>query len=148
MTTTLQLQDTKINAHYSFGMNIAVTLSDEEQFLVEIPVFENAWSSTNRNIIGTRKVRVERLSYEDKDGKIGLRSINYRGFCKDGSLRVKDEYEYKPNGSYYSQVEVWNALFQAIPTHYHNHAITEFNKLIVEALNEVTTLQKNGVVIQ
>lgn len=145
--TTIQLQDTQINSRYGFSIHIAVSLSDEEQFIVEIPVFDNAWSNTNKKQIGTKKVRVEKLTYDDQDGQVQLRSINYRGFCKDGSLRVRDEYEYRANGMYYSQMEVWNTLLQAIPTHYHDYAITEFNKLMGEALHEVTTIQKNGVVI-
>lgn len=143
---TIQLADTQINADYRFSMDIGVRLSDDEQFIVEIPEFENSWSS-NANPIGTRKVRVESLSYGDRDNQVSLERVSYRGFCKDGSLRVRDEYAWLPSkfGGGNAHSQVWDTLLKAIPTHYHDHAIKKFEQLIVEAEAEVATIKKNGV---
>ena len=142
---TIQLADTQINADYRFSLDIGVRLSDDEQFIVEIPEFDNSYSS-NATQIGTRKVRVEALTYGDRNNQVSLERITFRGFCKDGSLRVRDESVWTPNQGWGgSHALVWETLINAIPTHYHDHAIKKFEQLIVEAENEVAQVKKNGV---
>lgn len=145
MSNTLSLQNTEVRSDLRYDIGIVVTLSDEEQFIVEIPVYDNTWSSTATQI-GTRKVRVESLSYGDRDNQVSLEKITYRGFCKDGSLRVRDEDSWTPRQGWGGgHGLIWDTLLKAIPTHYHDHAIKKFNELIAEAEETTATLKKNGV---
>lgn len=145
MSNTLALQDTQVRGDLRYSIDIGVTLSDEEQFIVEIPVYDNTWSSTATQI-GTRKVRVESLGYSDRDNQVALEKITFRGFCKDGSLRVRDEYAWTPNQGWGGgHALIWDTLLKAVPTHYHDHAIKKFNELIAEAEATTITIKNNGV---
>lgn len=141
MITALETNTTTTNGHLGYSISIGVTLGDEEQFLVEIPVFDNSWSSQATQI-GTRKVRVERLNYSDENNQVRLSSISFRGFCKDGTLRVRDEGAWVSHSTHNS---IWNTIVKAIPTHYHDYAIKKFNELVAEAEATTATLKQNGV---
>jgi hypothetical protein len=131
---------TRTNHWSSIGLSVDVLLSDLEQIVIDVPLWE--WSGGKQTLIGTEKFLLESLSYHtDSDsGEFILQSIRGRGFRRDKKLKAREHWI---NNNWITQ-----EVIDQIPVEYHNYAEKEFSYRIEEMEQDLQTYKTNGLVIK
>jgi hypothetical protein len=127
----------------TFG--IETILSDYDQIVIDVPVFQSGYNSTTGHwqVVATsetRKFRLEKLEYSlvnRQNNSVGIHSLYGRGFTKANTLRVQGTSFYNEN--------ITDEILAQIPDHYHDKAKEQFLLTAKELTEQMNQINANGL---
>ena len=123
----------------SVDFTISVHLSDLEQIVIDVPVYE--WRGGQNTLIATERARLEAFHYSfkrDCDEPMVISHIIVRGFRQDKRLKARNTHLYY----------VTDEVLAQIPDEYHNYARKAFAEHIEKSRKDLLQIEANGLVIK
>lgn len=147
MTSITQEKATSETVTRYQGIRFAIEtiLSDYDQIVIDVPVFQNGYNSTTKNweVVATgetRKFRLEKIKYSlvnENNDSVGIHTLQGRGFTKANTLRVQ-------SSSFYND-HITDEILAQIPNHYHDKAKEQFLLTAKELTEQMNTINANGL---
>ena len=127
----------------TFG--IETILSDYDQIVIDVPVFQGGYHPTTRNweylpTGETFKWRLEKIEYSLQGREydaVSISSLYGRGFTKANTLRV--------NGMGLYNEQLTDEVLAQIPVHYHDKAKEQFLATAKELTEQMKRINANGL---
>jgi hypothetical protein len=143
--TKEQVTSETVTRYQGISFAIETTLSDYDQIVIDVPVFQGGYNTTTGNWQSvptgeTVKFRLEKLEYNlvnRKDNSVGIYSLYGRGFTKANNLRVQ--------GHGYNNEQITDEILAQIPDHYHDKAKEQFLLTAKELTEQMNTINANGL---